>query len=345
VSDVFINEDYKPSLSLKETEVAIKFIKDFFQDNLSEELSLQRVSAPLFVRKSSGINDDLNGTERKVSFNIKADNSDAEIVFSLAEWKRMALADYGFEVGQGLYTDMNAIRADEDVLDNLHSIYVDQWDWEKAIAADHRNLDYLKQTVTKIYEVLKATEQATFNKYPQITPMLPDEIKFIHTEELLEMYPDLTSKERENKVTEKYGAVFVIGIGAELANGQIHDGRAPDYDDWITETVNGHKGLNGDILLWYPLLNKAFEISSMGIRVDKEALMKQLELRNATDRTKLMWHQMLLNDQMPQSIGGGIGQSRLCMFFLKKMHIGEVHSSIWPAETVEKCKNSNVKLL
>ncbi len=345
MSDTFINKDYKPSLSLKETEIAIKFIKDFFQDNLSEKLSLQRVSAPLFVRKGSGVNDDLNGIERKVSFNIKADNSDAEIVFSLAKWKRMALADYGFGIDEGLYTDMNAIRADEEVLDNIHSVYVDQWDWEKAITASHRNLDYLKETVRKIYAVLKATELATFEKYPQITPTLPDEITFLHTEELAEMYPDINPRERENKITEKYGAVFVIGIGGELPNGEIHDGRAPDYDDWTTESANGFKGLNGDILLWYSLLGRSFEISSMGIRVDKDALLKQLEIRNETGRAKMQWHQMLLNDQMPQSIGGGIGQSRLCMFFLKKLHIGEVHASIWPVETVEKCKQAGIRLL
>ena len=346
MSDLFIDQDYKSFLGLRETERAIKIIKDFFQDNLAKELSLQRVSAPLFVRKGSGVNDDLNGIEAKDSFNIKDDNSSqAEVVFSLAKWKRMVLADYGFEPGEGLYTDMIAIRPDEEALDNLHSVYVDQWDWEKIITKDQRNLDYLKKVVRSIYAVMKETELAVYQKYPQIKPVLPENITFIHTEELVEMYPDLNAKEREDKATEKYGAVFLIGIGGPLANGTIHDGRAPDYDDWVTPTTQGRKGLNGDILLWYPLLNRTFEISSMGIRVDKDSLIQQLQIRDALDRKELHWHKRLLNDELPLTIGGGIGQARLCMFFLKKMHIGEVHASIWPDETVEKCKQAGIRLL
>ena len=345
MADVIIHKDYKPLLDLKETEKAIKFIKDFFQDNLAASLSLQRVSAPLFVRSGSGINDDLNGIERKVGFEIKADSSRAEVVFSLAKWKRMALGDYGFDNGTGLYTDMNAIRPDEEVLDNLHSIYVDQWDWERVVSEEQRNLDYLKEVVRKIYKVLKQTEQATFEKYSMIKPALPEEITFLHSEDLAREFPDLSPKEREDKVAKKYGAVFVIGIGGDLGDGQIHDGRAPDYDDWVSETVDGKRGLNGDILLWYPLLDRAFEISSMGIRVDKRALERQLEIRGASDRLEQLWHKKLVNGEMPLSIGGGIGQSRLCMFFLKKMHIGEVHSSIWPADTIEQCRLGGVQLL
>jgi len=346
VCDLYIHPDYKPKLSLRETEKAIKFIKDFFQDNFAEKLSLQRVSAPLFVRKGSGINDDLNGIERKAAFQIKADNdSTAEIVFSLAKWKRMALAEYGFEIGEGLYTDMNAIRPDEQTLDNLHSLYVDQWDWELVITPQQRNLDFLKQIVRSIYSILVATEQTVCKNFPQIEPILPDDITFVHSEDLAQMYPDLEPRQRENKITKKHGAVFVIGIGAEMPDGQIHDGRAPDYDDWISPTVDGKKGLNGDILLWYPLLDRAFEISSMGIRVNKDSLLKQLEKRNAMERTEFMWHQKLINDHFPQCIGGGIGQSRLCMFFLRKMHIGEVHASVWPDNTVQKCREAGIRLL
>ena len=346
MAELIINGNYESTLSLRETERAIKTIKDFFQNALADGLNLQRVSAPLFTRKGTGVNDDLNGIEAKATFKIKDDGyCEAECLFSLAKWKRMVLADYGFQLGEGLYTDMNAIRPDEECLDNLHSVYVDQWDWERVMSTEERNLDFLKEIVRKIYKALKETETIVHGKYPQIEPMLPTEITFVHTEELVEMYPDLGSQERENEITKKHGAVFVIGIGAELADGKIHDGRAPDYDDWITPTGDGKRGLNGDILLWYPLLNRAFEISSMGIRVDKNSLLEQLQIRNATNRTEFQWHKKLLNDEFPLSIGGGIGQSRLCMFFLRKLHVGEVHASVWPVEMIKQCKEAGIRLL
>lgn len=346
MADLILNANYKPTLGLRETERAIKFIKDFFQNHLSQALNLQRVSAPLFLKKGSGINDDLNGCEAKATFRIKDDEyAEAECLFSLAKWKRMALADYGFKEGEGLYTDMNAIRPDEECLDNLHSIYVDQWDWERIISEKERNLDFLKWIVRKIYGVLQQTEAAVYEKYPQITPMLPSEITFVHSEELQRQWPDLGPRERENRITRELGAVFVIGIGGELADGTIHDGRAPDYDDWVTPTGDGHKGLNGDILLKYPLLDRAFEISSMGIRVNRDSLMQQLEMRGATNRLEMPWHKRLLAGELPLSIGGGIGQSRLCMFFLRKLHVGEVHASAWPEWMIEKCKSADVPLL
>lgn len=346
VSELYLNDKYESQLSLRETEGAIKLIKDYFQGALAKELNLQRVSAPLFVRKGTGVNDDLNGVERKATFRIKdADDCEAECLFSLAKWKRMKLYEYGFEQGEGLYTDMNAIRPDEEVLDNLHSVYVDQWDWERVMSAEERNLDFLKEIVRKIYKMLRKTEEAVHKKYPQIEPILPEQISFIHTEDLVEMYPDLDPMQREDEITKKYGAVFLIGIGAELQDGRRHDGRAPDYDDWITPTPGGKRGLNGDILLWYPLLDKAFEISSMGIRVDSQSLLKQLEARNALERKELEWHRRLLDGQLPLSIGGGIGQSRLCMFFLRKIHIGEVHASIWPDDMIEKCRQAGIRLL
>jgi aspartate--ammonia ligase len=346
LANIYIDPHYKPLLTLRETEKAIKEIKDFFEQTLAWNLNLQRVSAPLFVRKGSGINDDLNGIERKVTFQIRDDgNSDAEVVFSLAKWKRMVLADYGFKPDEGLYTDMNAIRPDEESLDNLHSVYVDQWDWERVITPQQRNLEFLKSVVRTIYSCLLETENYVRSLHPQIEPMLPDKIEFVHTEDLQEMYPDLTPKQREDKVAKEYGAVFVIGIGGELADGKIHDGRAPDYDDWTTPTLDGKKGLNGDILLWYPLLNRAFEISSMGIRVDKTAMLKQLEIRNELHRKNFDWHKRLLDGDLPLSIGGGIGQSRLCMFLLRKMHVGEVHSSIWPQDIVDKCHKAGIRLL
>ncbi len=346
MSELFLNDGYKPELSLRQTERAIKFIKDFFQDNLARQLHLQRVSAPLFVRKGSGVNDDLNGVETKAAFRIKDDGySEAECLFSLAKWKRMVLADYDFQQGEGLYTDMNAIRPDEECLDNLHSVYVDQWDWERIISERERNLIFLKKIVGKIYNVLKRTETAVHKRYPQIKPILPKKITFVHTEKLVEMYPNLSPRERENKITRKYGAVFVIGIGGVLKDGKIHDGRAPDYDDWTTPTGRGKKGLNGDILLWYPLLNRALEISSMGIRVDRDTLLKQLEIRGVMKRKELEWHKRLLSNELPLSIGGGIGQSRLCMFFLRKLHVGEVHSSVWPDAMVKQCKEAGITLL
>lgn len=340
-----IPEGYSTSLDLVQTERAIKQVKDFFQLNLAAELRLRRVTAPLFVLRGTGINDDLNGVERAVNFPIKElEGRVAEVVHSLAKWKRMTLGKLGIEAGYGLYTDMNAIRADEE-LTNLHSLYVDQWDWEVAMKAEDRNLDFLKQIVTRIYEAIKRTEFFIYENYPQISPQLPEKITFIHTEELLEMYPDLDPFDRESKAAEKYGAIFVIGIGGELANGQKHDGRAPDYDDWSTETVNGFKGLNGDIILWNPILKRQFEISSMGIRVDKEALLRQLEITGTNDRKELLFHKALLNDDIPLSFGGGIGQSRLCMYFLQKAHIGEVQASIWPDEMVEKCKENGIELM
>ena len=345
MTDLYLDKNYRSKLSLRETEIAIKFIKDFFQDNLSQALNLQRVSAPLFVRKGSGINDDLNGIERKVTFQVKQDRSDAEVVFSLAKWKRMVLADYGFSHGEGLYTDMTAIRPDEESLDNIHSLYVDQWDWERVVNAQERNLDFLKEIVRSIYRTIKATEAAVFEKYPDIEPFLPDEITFIHTEDLAQQYPDLEPRERENRALQQHHAAFIIGIGAPLPDGTPHDGRAPDYDDWVTPTTDGKCGLNGDIFVWNPLLNRAFELSSMGIRVDKDSLLKQLEIRNALDRKEFDWHKRLLNDEFPLTIGGGIGQSRLCMLFLQKLHIGEVHASIWPDDVRNRCKAAGINLL
>jgi len=344
--DLILNGQYQPILDLRQTERAIKFVKDFFQDHLASALNLQRVSAPLFLKKGSGVNDDLNGVEAKATFQIKDDDySEAECLFSLAKWKRMVLADYGFGPGEGLYTDMNAIRPDEECLDNLHSVYVDQWDWERVIGAEERNLDFLKTIVRQIYTVLRQTEATVCDEYLHIEPLLPEEITFVHSEELLKRWPDLGPRQREDKITEERGAVFVIGIGGELADGTLHDGRAPDYDDWVTPTGKGMRGLNGDILLWYPLLNRAFEISSMGIRVDRDALLQQLEVRGALERRDYEWHRRLLAGDLPLSIGGGIGQSRLCMFFLRKLHVGEVHASVWPAEMIAQCRAAGVNLL
>lgn len=336
---------YKPSLDVMQTEVAIKLVKDNFESILSEELRLRRVTAPIFVLRGTGINDDLTGVERPVSFPIKHLNDHvAEVVHSLAKWKRMKLADYGIETGYGLYTDMNAIRADED-LDNLHSLYVDQWDWELNIKKEQRSLDFLKNIVKTIYKSMKSLEFIVYEHYPKIKPTLPDEITFIHTEELLDRYPKLTPPQRETDAAKKYGAIFVIGIGGKLADGKPHDGRAPDYDDWTTPSINGYKGLNGDIIFWNPVLKRAFEISSMGIRVDRNALLKQLKLAKSEERKKLLFHRRLLNGELPYSIGGGIGQSRLCMFFLKKAHIGEIQVSIWPDEMIEECRKHNIFIL
>ncbi|MDO5571339.1 MAG: aspartate--ammonia ligase [Bacteroidales bacterium] len=342
---LIIPKNYKLKLLPETTEQAIKMVKVNFQARLAETLNLRRVTAPLFVLTGTGINDDLNGTERAVSFPIKCmGDRRAEVVHSLAKWKRMKLGSYGIAPGFGLYTDMNAIRADED-LDNLHSLYVDQWDWEKTITSEDRNLDFLKETVNKIYRAMKDMEKLVYEAHPHITPILPDNIKFIHSEELLEKYPNLSPKERETNAAKEYGAVFIIGIGGVLANGEKHDGRAPDYDDWTTPTVNGFKGLNGDILFWNPILNCSFEISSMGIRVDKTALLRQLEIAGCMDRVSLEFHKSLLEDRIPLSIGGGIGQSRLCMFFLQKAHIGEVQASIWPEEQIRICEENNIHLL
>ncbi|MEX0982967.1 MAG: aspartate--ammonia ligase [Bacteroidales bacterium] len=342
---LIIPNNYKSSLTLKETERAIKLIKDFFEANLAAELKLRRVTAPLFVQRGTGINDDLSGTERPVSFPVKdMEGVTAEIVHSLAKWKRMMLADYEISNGYGLYTDMNALRPDEE-LDNIHSIYVDQWDWEKIVSPEQRTVEYLKDIVERIFAVMKRAEFIVYESHPHIVPMLPEQIKFIHSEELEAAYPDLSPKEREDAIAKKYGAVFIIGIGADLPSGQPHDGRAPDYDDWSTETVNGYRGLNGDIIVWNPVLERAFELSSMGIRVDKEAMLRQLKLQGKEERKELFFHKRLLAGEFPESIGGGIGQSRLCMYFLRKAHIGEVQASLWPGQMVDHCKKSGIVLM
>ena len=341
---LYIPKGYKPSLSPEELERAIKKVKMRFQEELSEELSLRRVTAPLFVLSGTGMNDNLNGYESPVSFEVPGlGGRRAEIVHSLAKWKRMKLGSYNIEPGKGLYTDMNAIRAHEE-LDNLHSLYVDQWDWERTITAEERNLSFLKMVVRKIYQALKNTEVYVSFEYPEIKCQLPEEIVFIHTEDLLQQYPGLSSKERENKAVEEHGAVFLIGIGGELSDGEIHDGRSPDYDDWSTLNSDGYKGLNGDIILWNPILQCAFEISSMGIRVDKESLMRQLQIRNSEERLQLLFHRSLIEDKLPLSIGGGIGQSRLCMFLLHAAHVGEVQASLWPEEMIEECAMNNILL-
>ncbi len=345
MSYLFKPQNYQPALNLQQTELGIMKIKDFFQSNLSSDLRLRRVTAPLFVLKGTGINDDLNGVERAVNFPIKdMGDARAEVVHSLAKWKRMMLADYEIAEGYGLYTDMNAIRADEE-LGNLHSLYVDQWDWERVITAEERNIDFLKMIVRRIYATLLRTEYLVSETFPQITPVLPDDITFIHAEELRRLYPDKTPKEREYEITKKHKAVFVIGIGCKLGDGKKHDGRAPDYDDWITESDLGLPGLNGDILLWNPVLELPFEISSMGIRVDKKSLVRQLEIEGKTERLEMYFHKRLMNDTLPLSIGGGIGQSRICMFFLRKAHVGEIQASIWPEEMIEECKKLNIHLI
>ena len=333
-------------LDMKQTELGIKQIKEFFQQNLSSELRLRRVTAPLFVLKGMGINDDLNGVERAVSFPIKdLGDQQAEVVHSLAKWKRMTLADYNIGPGYGIYTDMNAIRADEE-LGNLHSLYVDQWDWERTITPEQRNIDFLKSIVTRIYSAMRRTEYMICEMYPQIKSFLAHDIQFIHSEELLQMYPDKTPKERENLITKKYGAVFIIGIGCKLSNGEPHDLRAPDYDDYSTiDPATGLPGLNGDLLVWNEVLGRAIELSSMGIRVDKEALLRQLELSGKEDRKELYFHKRLLNGSLPLSIGGGIGQSRLCMLYLKKAHIGEIQASIWPESMRKECEEHGMTLI
>ncbi len=344
-SNLILPKNYKNILDLKQTENAIRLIKEFFQTNLAFELNLLRVTAPIFVKAGTGINDDLNGVERPVSFKIKAlDDIDAEIVQSLAKWKRMMLADYGFQPGSGLYADMNAIRPDEE-LDNIHSLYIDQWDWEKVISKQERNLDFLKCVVNKIYNVIRRTEKYICYSYSVITPILPEQITFIHSEELAAEYPDLSAAEREYQVCKKFGAVFIIGIGGDLQDGKPHDGRAPDYDDWSSASNSKFKGLNGDIIVHNPILDCAYELSSMGIRVDKNSLNKQLEICNVSERKELYFHKRLLSGGLPLSIGGGIGQSRLCMLYLRKAHIGEIQSSIWSAEMIEKCRDNNIILL
>lgn len=344
-STLLFPPNYQPLLDIRQTEQAIRQVKEFFQTNLAFELNLMRVTAPLFVLSGTGINDDLNGVERPVAFPVKGiQDSQAEIVQSLAKWKRLQLADFNLQPGEGLYTDMNAIRPDE-VLDNLHSIYVDQWDWERVIGKEERNLEFLRWVVVKIYDVIRRAERYISHLYPNIHPSLPEKITFIHSEELQQRYPELSPKQREKQICQEHGAVFVIGIGADLPDGQPHDGRAPDYDDWSTPTEGGYAGLNGDILVHYPLLDCAYELSSMGIRVDEAALLKQLELRGAEERKQLFFHQRLLKGELPLSIGGGIGQSRLCMFYLRKAHIGEIQSSLWPINMVDECRANNIALL
>ena len=336
MNTITIPATYHADLNLHDTQIAIKTVKDFFQQTLSQKLNLLRVSAPTFVAPESGLNDNLNGVERPVSFDIKAiEGSNAEIVHSLAKWKRYALKKYGFSHGEGLYTDMVAIRRDED-LDNIHSVYVDQWDWEKIISKEERSMETLKETVRTIYSVLRKTEKYMAVQYDYIEEILPKDIFFITTQELLDMYPDCTPKEREYRITREKGAVFLMKVGTMLTNGERHDGRAPDYDDWE---------LNGDILVYYPVLDIALELSSMGIRVDEDALDRQLTEAGCDDRRDLPFQKAILNKELPYTIGGGIGQSRICMFFLRKAHIGEVHVSLWPKEITDVAETHGLQLL
>ncbi|MBO6189213.1 MAG: aspartate--ammonia ligase [Alloprevotella sp.] len=336
---------YKPILGRYDTEAGIKLIKDFFQDNLSTGLHLRRVTGPLFVQQGLGLNDDLNGVERPVTFPVKAmGDVRAEVVHSLAKWKRLTLAEQHVPQGFGIYTDMNAIRADED-LDNIHSLYVDQWDWERVIGEDERTVDVLKKTVKNIYYALLRTEFLVSERFPQIRPSLPEKVHFIHAEELLQRYPNLTPREREDAICREWGAVFVIGIGGKLSNGEPHDLRAPDYDDWTTPTPDGLFGLNGDLLVWYDVLGRALELSSMGIRVDRKALLHQLKLTGQEHRAELYFHRRLLDGTLPLSIGGGIGQSRLCMMYLRKAHIGEIQASVWPEQLRKECAEGGIPLI
>ena len=333
---LIIPENYDPVLDLRQTQEAIKYIRDTFQKEIGRALQLSRISAPLFVPKSSGLNDNLNGVETPVSFIIpQMPNEEIEVVHSLAKWKRMALKKYGFKMHEGLYTNMNAIRKDEEV-DNLHSYYVDQWDWEKIISKEERNEETLKRHVLKIFKVIKHMEHEVWYKYPEAVNHLPDKIHFITTQELLDKYPTYTAKERENAITKELGCVFIMKIGDKLSNGEKHDGRAPDYDDWQ---------LNGDILFWYEPLQCALEISSMGIRVDENSLVKQLRKEGKEERLQLPFHRAILEQRLPYTIGGGIGQSRLCMLLLKKAHIGEVQASIWPEDMIEECYKNNIQIL
>jgi aspartate--ammonia ligase len=338
-------EGYRPLLDQKQTEQAIKVVKDCFEQNLSAELHLSRVTSPLFVRRGWGINDDLNGIERPVRFPVRnLGGAEMEVVQSLAKWKRMALADYGYPRGRGLYTDMNAIRPDDDI-DPIHSIYVDQWDWELVIGKEDRNREFLVSVVNRIYRILKNTEFVVSETYPAISPTLPEQIQVIHAEEARRRYPDLAPREREERLAGEYGAIFLMGIGAALSDGTVHSGRAPDYDDWTTPAEDGLPGLNGDIIVWDPVRRDSLELSSMGIRVDRDTLRRQLTLTGHNDRQDLFWHKRLLEGEFPQTIGGGIGQSRLCMFFLRKAHIGEVQASVWPQATLDYCRNRGVPLM
>ena len=343
--ELIIPKRYKLKLLPETTEIAIKFIKDSFQERLAKRLNLRRVTAPLFVLSGTGLNDDLNGVEHAVGFDIKAmGNRHAEVVHSLAKWKRTKLGAYGIAPGFGLYTDMNAIRSDEE-LGNLHSLYVDQWDWERVMSESERNIDFLKEIVRRIYAAMVRTEYLVYQMFPQLRPTLPQQIHFIHSEDLLQKYPTFTPKEREDAITKEYGAVFIIGIGCSLSNGEKHDGRAPDYDDWSTIAENGQTGLNGDLLVWDDVLNRSMELSSMGIRVNKEALLRQLDICKAGEKKELYFHKRLLNNELPLSIGGGIGQSRLCMFYLRKAHIGEIQASIWPEEMRREARAAGMYLI
>lgn len=333
--NLIIPKNYNPVLDLRDTEIAIKLVKDFFETELARALNLTRVSAPIMVTPQSGLNDNLNGVERPVSFDILETGETAEIVHSLAKWKRQALKTYGFRPGEGLYTDMNAIRRDE-VTDNIHSIFVDQWDWERIITPEERNETTLRDIVKKIYLTLRKTEGFVCAHYPHIKPELPDSIAFVSTQELEDRYPDLTPKQREYEAAREHGAVFLMGVGGALRSGKIHDGRAPDYDDW---------SLNGDILLYDPLLDISLEVSSMGIRVDPEALRRQLAIRGCEERAELPFQKALLNGELPLTIGGGIGQSRMCVYLLRKAHVGEVQASLWPEDVVEACRAANIQLL
>ncbi len=331
----YIPEGYKPALDAYDTQRAIAFIKNTFQEEFAKTLNLKRVSAPLFVTEQSGLNDNLSGVERPVSFDVPAIGLDAQVVHSLAKWKRLALKRYGFSVGNGLYTDMNAIRRDE-TLDNVHSIYVDQWDWEKVITRENRNLDYLKLIVRSIVRAICTTNDLLHVRYPQLRTNLSDEVAFVTTQELEDMYPDMTGSERETAFLREHKTAFIMQIGGKLKSGKPHDSRAPDYDDWT---------LNGDILVWDSVLDRALEISSMGIRVDADAMDRQLTIANANDRREFPYHKMILHGKLPLTIGGGIGQSRLCMLLLEKAHVGEVQTSVWPEEMVEACRAHNITLL
>ncbi len=333
--NLIIPKNYNPVLNLRDTEIAIKLVKDFFETELSKALNLTRVSAPIMVTPESGLNDNLNGVERPVSFDVLETGQQVEIVHSLAKWKRQALKTYGFMPGEGLYTDMNAIRRDE-MTDNIHSIFVDQWDWERIMAPGERNIDFLIDIVEKIYLTFRKTEGYVCAHYPHIRPELPEKITFITTQQLEDRYPDLTPKEREYRAAKEYGAVFLMQVGGILHSGSIHDGRAPDYDDW---------SLNGDILLYDPLLDISLEVSSMGIRVDPETLRNQLKIRGCEERAELPFQKALLNGELPQTIGGGIGQSRMCVYFLRKAHVGEVQASLWPDDVQKACREANIRLL
>ncbi len=332
---LIVPEGYNPVLDLRDTEIAIKLVKDFFETELAKALNLTRVSAPIMVTPGSGLNDNLNGVERPVAFDVLETGETAEIVHSLAKWKRQALKTYGFHPGEGLYTDMNAIRRDE-ITDNIHSIFVDQWDWERILGPGERNEETLRAIVRKIYLTLRKAEGFVCAHYPHIKPELPDEIAFVTTQELEDRFPDLPPKEREYRAVREHGAVFLMGIGGALRSGQIHDGRAPDYDDW---------SLNGDILLYDPLLDISLEVSSMGIRVDPDTLRRQLKIRGVEERAKLPFQKALLAGELPQTIGGGIGQSRMCVYLLRKAHVGEVQASLWPQEVVDACRAANIRLL